>query len=125
MEESHNDNVVAVIEQDLKDYDKIFLFDTADQKVSACMSYFCHSRQMQETDKKVLVLGAAEVSGAAEGCCRSVTKQQFEAMLDIYDMYEFSDKFQFVGAKEQYGSMFNYVETGLLTYSEMFEAMLH
>lgn len=124
MEKYNKDEVIGTVERDLKLYDKIFLFDTADKKVFACMSYFCNSGQMRETPKKVLVMGVGNISRAAKDCYRPVTKQQFEDLLDIYDMYEFSNKFQYIGRQVQYGSLFNYVKTGLLTVGEMFEAML-
>lgn len=125
MEEDSKEHVIDTLELDLNFYDKIFLFDTADQIVFECMSHFCDSEQMKETSKKVLVMGVGEIKKSAKDCYRSVTKQQFEDLLEIYDMYEFSNKFQFICKKGQYGSMFNYVKTGLLTFGEMFEAMLH
>ena len=125
MEKYNKDDVINTVEKDLNLYDKIFLFDTADRKIFACLSDFCNSGQMRETPKKVLVMGVGEISQTAKDCYRSVTKQQFEDLLNIYDTYEFSNKFQYIGGQVQYGSMFNYVETGLLTVGEMFEAMLY
>lgn len=125
MEECSKEHVIDTVERDLERYDKIFLFDTADRKVFECMTHFCDSGQLRETPKKVLVLGMGEVKNAAKDCYRPITRRQFEELLDIYDTYEFSNKFQFISQKGQYGSMFNYINTGFLTFGEMFEAMLY
>lgn len=124
-EEYVKERMIETVKCDLEHYDQIFLFDTADQNVLECMLQFCDSEQLKETPKKVLVMGVGEVKKSSNDCYRSITKQQFEVLQDIYDMYEFSNRFHLISQQEQYGSMFNYVETGILTYGEMFEALLH
>jgi len=39
-------------------------------------------------------------------------------LLDLYNMYEFSDKFVVWNLCDQYGSIWNYVDNGILTLQE-------
>ncbi len=42
-----------------------------------------------------------------------------------YYLYEFSDRFQVVSKEDQFGTLYQYVETGILTDVEMVEALLY
>ena len=53
------------------------------------------------------------------------SEAEFAAIQKLYHTYEFSDHIHFVALNDQYGSLFNYVKTGLLTEEEMIEALLH
>ena len=40
-------------------------------------------------------------------------------------MYDFSDKVSIISDTDQYGCLFNYVKTGILTKQEMVDALLY
>ena len=56
---------------------------------------------------------------------RFVSNRFMSEILSIYRMYNFSDKVLVVSDSDQYGSMFNYVKTGILTRSEMVNVLLY
>ena len=51
-----------------------------------------------------------------EDCCK---------LCELYFMYEFSDRFQILYRKECFGSLMNFIDTGLLTYKEITDALLY
>ena len=50
--------------------------------------------------------------------------KEMDEILEIYNMYDFSDNVIVVSNSNQYGSLFNYVKTGILTKQEMVDALL-
>ena len=54
-----------------------------------------------------------------------VSKEIIDKAIDIYRMYDFSDKVFVISDSDQYGSMFNYSKTGILTKQEMVDALLY
>lgn len=54
-----------------------------------------------------------------------VSKDVVEKAVNMYHMYDFSDKVFVISDSDQYGSLFNYVKTGILTAQEMVDALLY
>lgn len=54
-----------------------------------------------------------------------VSKEFIDKAISIYRMYDFSDKVFVISDSVQYGSLFNYVKTGILTKQEMVDALLY
>lgn len=54
-----------------------------------------------------------------------VTRKEMDEILEIYHMYDFSDKVSVVSEPDQYGNLFNYVKNGILTKQEMVDALLY
>lgn len=48
-----------------------------------------------------------------------------DKLLEIYRLYDFSDKITVVSESNQYGTLLNYVKTGILTMEEMVDALLY
>lgn len=57
-------------------------------------------------------------------CCE-IADDKAKSLFDFYHIYEFSDRFQIISREERYGSLFQLVDTGLLTLDEMAKALLH
>lgn len=53
-----------------------------------------------------------------------ITEEEVEEICSLYYLYEFSNRFRIVSRENNYGSVFNLVDSGLLTYEEAFEAIL-
>lgn len=53
-----------------------------------------------------------------------LTQEEMEEISHMYYMYEFSNRFRIVSRENNYGSVFDLVDSGLLTYEEAFEAIL-
>jgi hypothetical protein len=54
-----------------------------------------------------------------------IMRKEMDEILEIYNMYDFSDKVIVVSNSNQYGSLFNYVKTGILTKQEMVDSLLY
>ena len=54
-----------------------------------------------------------------------VSKEDIDNVINIYRMYDFSDKVFVVSDTDQYGSMFNYVKNGIVSKQEMVDALLY
>ena len=48
-----------------------------------------------------------------------------DEILNFYRMYDFSDKITVISDSDQFGSLINYVKTGILTKQEMVDALLY
>ena len=55
---------------------------------------------------------------------KHISFEEMEEILNLYRMYEFSDKITVLSEDIQYANMINYVKAGLLTPEEMVEALL-
>ena len=55
---------------------------------------------------------------------RRISDREREELEQLYRTYEFSNRFQVVSDHFQWGSLMNYVKTGMVTMEEFFEALL-
>lgn len=62
---------------------------------------------------------------AERGCAQYLNRNMMQDILSLYRLYEFSDKAVTVFDTDQYGSLFNFVKTGILTKQEMVDALLY
>lgn len=53
------------------------------------------------------------------------SRDEMNSFLEVYRLYDFSDKVIFISDSNQYGTLFNYVKTGILTEQEMVDALLY
>lgn len=76
--------------------------------------------------KKILVLTTKNIPLAdiPQITYSQITAKQQTELLKLYGMYEFSDRFQVIAADGRFGSLWNYVETGILTAQEAMEVLL-
>lgn len=76
--------------------------------------------------KNILVLSVSTISleSNPQITYRQITTQQQAELLKIYRMYEFSDRFRVVSRDSQFGGIWNYVDAGILTEQEAFEAIV-
>ncbi len=54
-----------------------------------------------------------------------LVKDQLEEIIEIYCMYQFSDKVSVVTNSAQYGNLINYIQTGIITEKEFVDALLY
>lgn len=118
------DRIINDIEGYINEYDCILIFDVREFEIHQLFSAFCESEALRQTDKKVMVMAAADAV-PVNGQYRKITQEEYESIYEIYSMYEFSDRIQIISQNSQYASMLNYIKTGILTMEEMFEAWLH
>lgn len=113
------------LEKDLEKFDRILLFP--EEGSADIVEDFLNSGALKKTLKKVLVLSGADISWEEKKDCRfrRISKEEQEALEQLYRTYEFSDHFQVISERLQCANLMNYVKTGLITMDDFFEALLH
>lgn len=118
-----NQKYIDIIENLIDDYDMIVLLDDDSEDIcNLKMKIFevVHGRDSSQC----LILGKRELRGAYSQY-KVIDARQFDAMVKMYHTYEFTDHIRIITHDKKYGSMLNYLETGLLTEDEYIEALLH
>ncbi len=112
------------LKKDLEKFDQILLFSGEMQE--KIMKDFCSSQALKKTEKKVLMLSSADPFREKEKNYgfRRISDREREELEQLYRTYEFSNRFQVVSDHFQWGSLMNYVKTGMVTMEEFFEALL-
>lgn len=108
-------NILMKVEQDLERFDRILLI------TNMCITSFPAVMDA----KKILILSVSEVplDNDLQIIYRQITAEQESELLKICHMYEFSDRFRVVSRDSRFGSIWNYVEAGILTEQEALEAI--
>ena len=83
----------------------------------------CHISGKQMVQGKVLMVSTEYAKGLS--CDQLVvSRETYTKLLQLYLTYEFSDKFRIISMDGNYGTLWNYVKTGILTHEEAVEALL-
>ena len=98
---------------------QILVIDQDDEKLISLIRERIHSRNANTIEVWHCIEERIPFSGE-----RLLTKKQMERVLELYHLYDFSDKVTVLSSNVQYASMVNYVKTGLLTMEGMVEALL-
>ncbi|HBA49320.1 MAG TPA: hypothetical protein DCZ91_16310 [Lachnospiraceae bacterium] len=120
--ECRNRGILA-IEKALEEFDKVILIDNKlhDWRMTGA---FYDEDNFKETDKKVLILSEAEEKRVGNIEWQSISEREAREILEIYYLYEFSNRIAVVDREQAFGSLWDYVATGLLTEEELVEAIL-
>ncbi len=113
------------IEQAIETYEKIFLFNCRDKQIAKLAEDFCRNISCKNLTRKILVMSNAGFPDEKITDYKQLSEEEYNHLYKLYSMYEFSDRVQIITEESQYGSLQNYVKTGLLTEEEMFEALLY
>lgn len=116
-------SLIKEIKKNIEQYDSILIFDSRNKSIENLMKQFLKSKVLHKTDKKVIIYGYLE--NIQNDQYRVITKSEYEDSINLYHMYEFSDKFKVISDSAQYGSMLNYLTTGIISQEEYFEALLY
>ena len=73
--------------------------------------------------KDIKVLSVDNRCGQHENA-KVITRDEERELLDLYHMYEFSDKFLVLENSSQYGSVFDYVEDGIISFDEAVRSLI-
>lgn len=80
----------------------------------------------EDMHKSIFVI----LDDSCHSCCdisffKRISKEELEKLLKLYYMYEFTDNFSMItDDNTSFPNIFNYVETGLLTLQEAWQALL-
>lgn len=120
-------NIVRALLADLRHYDRIFLFQTAEW-----LEEFLEAGRKYGNGRKILVLSLEAKEPGSMGMFRTgnitfrtVSQETLQQLLDLYYTYEFSDRFMVISPQNApYASPENYIVTGLLSREEVLKAAL-
>ncbi len=108
------------LERKIKDGTRVFLIDIQDADIINLLL----SKIRNDKLEKMEVWHCLD---SIEDDKRSVhlSSEAMRDILEICQMYDFSDKVDVIADSPQYASMLNYVKTGILSKEEMIEALLY
>lgn len=112
-------------EKYLEEYSSIIIFDDRNEDVSKYKLAFLESKLESCYQKQILIMGLKDETDVAERGYKVITKQEYNFILQLYRMYEFSDRLKIISPSLQFGSMLNYLSTGIISMEEYFEALLY
>ncbi len=110
------------IENYVNEYDSVFVLGVG---ITASGEFF-KAISRQTTKKILLLVKGLDTDGIPE-CGADIQTISYEEYCDIeelYYMYEFSNRIHLLADTAQYGSLGNYISSGLLKEKEIFTALL-
>ena len=110
------------LEKRLCQYDYIFLFGGDTRWFEAV---FARSEILRESDKNIWVYSGNAVSYPENISCCQISPDEEKELLNLYRTYEFSNRFHVISCEEICGSLFNYIEQGLLSEAELIKSLLY
>lgn len=99
------------IEKALKDNDSVIAFDDDCIEIRQIHKSFLESAILKNSNKKILIF---EFEGNEQ-----------DLFLEIYRLYEFSNRVRYVSDNTQYGNLLNYLKTGVINRDELFESLIY
>lgn len=115
--------ILADLRQYLDQQDMVILIDTL--SAIPLTNMLCSSEALARTARKVVVISTAIfLRKPGNHTYRTVTEGEMRVLLGVYRSYEPSDHLLLLSDNRIYGSLWNYVKSGLLSSEEMFDAML-
>ena len=110
--------IVEKIEKELNRGTKIIVYDLDDENLlrKICDEIKCRSQ--------ILIWTTCKFDNPGE-CIEHIDGTSMRSIMSLYNLYDFSDKVVVISDSTQYGSLFNYVNTGVLSSDEMVKALLY
>lgn len=112
----------------IDEYDKILVLDCDKITDKGLIYRFLKHMNRPFTEKKYLVLlNDIEVLRNIEEYIIDVvllSRKEFDELMQIYRMYEFTDRITLVSEKNNFPGILNYLHNGILSEQECFEALL-
>lgn len=114
----YKSEIICQLERLISDGKKVLLFDSQD---AVLLELFWKGLERHALSDVEIWHSLDDF--AEKGSLRHITQKQVEEILEIYRLYEFSDRVSLVSKSPQHGGLFHYVENGLLTTEEMVDAI--
>lgn len=117
------DRVISELERYLNKQDLVILIDI--DKANRIVDRLCDSEAVQKTQKRLAIFSTVNYpKRRGNHVYVTVSEKEMKDLLEIYRTYEFSDKLTLLADSKNYGTMWNYVDSGILTPNDVFEALL-
>lgn len=97
-----NGEALSELKKIINEYDLVIVTEDEDVNRIINSEAYCHS------DKKIAVLPLSE----------------HKDWIDMYNTYEFTDKFILLQRDVNHGVLYNYVDTGIMSEEEVFEVII-
>lgn len=111
--------IVCELEQKINEGKKIFLLNQHDAKLLGLLCEGLKEHNMQDAEVWHCMDEAPEYSQA-----QRISRKEMDEVREMYLMYDFSDRISVISDTTQYGSLFNYLENGVITTEDMMESLL-
>lgn len=117
------DRMISELERYLDVQDLVILIDI--DKAKRIVERLCDSEAIQKTEKRLAILSTVNYpKRQGNHVYVTVSEKEMNEILEIYRSYESSDKLTMFADSRNYGTMWNYVDSGILTPEDVFEALL-
>lgn len=116
----YKSEIICQLEKQINDGKRLLIFDCQDVSL---FLLFCEGIEKRNLSN-IEMWHSLEVL-TEHGFSRRITAKQMDEVLEIYRLYDFSDKVAVISEGVQYGSLFSYVRNGILTAEEMVDAILY
>jgi len=123
MYHEEQDVFLRKLEKYIFHFDKVFFVWPKNEKEDSFVLNFVRYINHTQNNKKVLILTNRN-NYYEDVCCEVLTDWEMDHAKQLYMMYEFSNRFQVLFCEDNFGSLHNYLETGILTEEEVFQALL-
>lgn len=121
----YGEGLLAELERDLEDYDRIFLIPVMDEIYGELFRWLDRSGRPQNCGENILVLSVEALAEGSNYSCRRISVPKMARLKELYFMYEFSDRFRLLSREESFGGILNFLDTGILTKEEVFRGLLY
>lgn len=121
-------NLLQQLELDLEKFDKIFLVLEKSELLDDILGLLGDLEVVKEKRQRILALASSKsrIGKGTSVIYRQITEDESKQLCRLYSMYEFTDRFQVISDGTMlYGSLFQLVNTGLLSLREFVEALLY
>ena len=108
----------------IEEYDKVALVVDGEGMTEYLTDKVRDYLSNHQLDTKLLVLSKtnSQDSDALVGL-KAITAEEEQELLELYNTYEFSDRFMVIRESSFCGNLFNYVKGGLLNWDEALDAL--
>lgn len=114
------------LEKLLEGYDKIFLLKISEDKIPILYEKFCDVTQNKFIEKKILFLFSKSIDIQKKTLdFIQISDTEIIEIQNLYFMYEFSNRFQIIEYNENVGTIWNFVNSGLLSEEDVIYALCY
>lgn len=117
--------ILGLLHKKLHEYNRVFLvthLSPSEEWKQICAMLPALKKEI--TDNRLLFLIEEGITCPEDASCVVLSHEDARELYQLYLTYEFSDKFSFLSGNMKYGTIFNYVESGILSEEEAVKAIL-
>lgn len=107
----------------LEEYDRIFLIPEESGLEKSTVVHMLKIGARKNKMDRILIFSSKEEYGDLGFAFKKITREFQNNLYQLYHMYEFSERFQIISKEKNIGGLWNLVDTDLLSWDEMTEAL--